>query len=85
MMTDTTFITLFILFGACFGFLTYAQRHLYSEGPHKAKGTDDSLFETRTFWVLLCALLWPIMVVTRIHSAWIMYKRKKQAKPVALH
>ncbi len=85
MMTDTTFITLFILFGACFGFLTYAQRHLYSEGPHKAKGTDDSLFETRTFWVLLCALLWPIMVVTRIHSAWIMYKRRKHAKPVALH
>ncbi len=84
-MADTTFITLFILFGACFGFLTYAQRHLYSEGPHKAKGTDDSLFETRTFWVLLCALLWPIMVVTRIHSAWIMYKRRKHAKPVALH
>ena len=85
MMTDTTFITLFILFGACFGFLTYAQRHLYSEGPHKAKGSDDSLFETRTFWVLLCALLWPFMVVTRIHSAWIMYKRRKHAKPVALH
>ena len=85
MMTDTTFITLFILFGACFGFLTYAQRHLYSEGPHKAKSSDDSLFETRTFWVLLCALLWPIMVVTRIHSAWIMYKRRKHAKPVALH
>ncbi len=84
-MTDTTFISLFILFGACFGFITYAQRHLFSEGPHKAKGSDDSPFETRTFWVLLCALLWPIMVVTRVHSAWIMHKRRKQAKPVALH
>jgi len=85
MMTDTTFITLFILFGACFGFVTYSERHLFSEGPHKAKSCDENPFESRTFWVLLCALLWPIMVVTRIHSAWIMYKRKKQAKPVVLH
>ncbi len=84
-MTDTTFISLFILFGTCFGFVTYAQRHLFSEGPHKSKGSDDSPFESCTFWVLLCALLWPIMVVTRVHSAWIIHKRRQQAKPVVLH
>lgn len=84
-MNDTTFISLFILFGACFGFVTYSQRHLFSEGPHKAKSSAENPFETRTFWVVLCALLWPIMVVTRIHSAWLLHKRRKQAQHVALH
>ncbi len=85
MMNDTTFITLFILFGACFGFVTYSQRHLFSEGPHKAKTSDDNPFESRIFWVALCALLWPIMVVTRIHSAWLLHKRRKQAHHAVLH
>ena len=51
MMNDTTVITLFILFGTCFGFVTYSQRHLFSEGPHKAKTSDDNPFESRIFWV----------------------------------
>jgi hypothetical protein len=83
-MTDTTFISLFILFGACFGFVTYTQRHLFSEGPHKAKGSDDSPFESRTFWVLLCALLWPIMVVTRIHRRARAEIKKPKAKTLGL-
>ena len=57
MMNDTTVIILFILFGTCFGFVTYSQRHLFSEGPHKAKTADDNPFESRIFWVPLCALL----------------------------
>jgi hypothetical protein len=44
MMTDTTFISLFILFGACFGFVTFSQRHLFSEGPHTAKELDGNPF-----------------------------------------
>ncbi len=85
MINDTTVISLFILFGACFGFVTYSQRHLFSEGPHKPKTSDDNPFESRIFWVLLCALLWPIMVVTRIHSAWLLHKRRKQAQHAVLH
>jgi hypothetical protein len=86
MMNDTTFISLFILFGACFGFATYSQRHLFSEGPHKAKDSDEApFFESRFFWVPLCALLWPIMVITRIHTAWLLHKRKKQSQNAVVH
>jgi len=81
MMTDATFISLFILFGTCFGFATYSQRHLFSEGPHKAKSSEEiPFFESRFFWVPLCALLWPIMLVTRIHTAWLLHKRRKLAQ-----
>jgi hypothetical protein len=86
MMNDTTFISLFILFGTCFGFATYSQRHLFSEGPHKAKDSDEApFFESRFFWVPLCALLWPIMVITRIHTAWLLHKRKKQSQNAVVH
>ena len=85
MMTDTTFISLFIVFGACFGFATFSQRHLFSEGPHTVKElSDNPFFESRIFWVLLCASLWPIMVLTRIHTAWLLQKRRKQAQAAAL-
>ncbi len=86
MMTDTTFISLFIVFGACFGFLTFSQRHLFSEGPHTAKELDGNpFFESRIFWVLLCAMLWPIMVLTRIHTAWLLNKRRKLAQKAVAH
>ena len=86
MMTDTTFISLFILFGACFGFATFTQRHLFSEGPHTAKELDENpFFESRVFWVLLCASLWPIMVLTRIHTAWLLNKRRKLAQKAVAH
>ena len=86
MMTDTTFISLFIVFGACFGFVTFSQRHLFSEGPHTAKELDGNpFFESRIFWVLLCASLWPIMVLTRIHTAWLLNKRRKLAQKAVAH
>jgi hypothetical protein len=86
MMTDTTFISLFIVFGACFGFATFSQRHLFSEGPHTAKELGDNpFFESRIFWVLLCAMLWPIMVLTRIHTAWLLNKRRKLAQKAVPH
>ncbi len=86
MMTDTTFISLFIVFGACFGFVTFSQRHLFSEGPHTAKELDGNpFFESRVFWVLLCAMLWPIMALTRIHTAWLLNKRRKLAQKAVAH
>jgi hypothetical protein len=86
MMTDTTFISLFIVFGACFGFVTFSQRHLFSEGPHTAKELDGNpFFESRIFWVLLCAMLWPIMALTRIHTAWLLNKRRKLAQKAVTH
>ncbi len=86
MMTDTTFISLYIVFGACFGFVTFSQRHLFSEGPHTAKELDGNpFFESRVFWVLLCAMLWPIMVLTRIHTAWLLNKRRKLAQKAVAH
>jgi hypothetical protein len=85
-MTDTTFISLFILFGACFGFVTYSQRHLYSEGPHKAEvSIPTPFFESRVFWMMVCASLWPIMVITRIHTAWLLQKRRKLAQRAVAH
>jgi len=81
MIDAYTCIGLYLFFGACLGFFTYTQRHLYSEGPHKAIDSDQtSLLEGRVFWVLLCTLLWPIMVITRINTAWVLFKRKKQAQ-----
>jgi hypothetical protein len=81
MIDAYTYIGLYLFFGACLGFFTYTQRHLYSEGPLKAIDSDQtSLLEGRVFWALLCTLLWPIMVITRINTAWVLFKRKKQAQ-----
>ncbi len=85
-MSDTTFISLFIVFGACFGFVTFSQRHLFSEGPHATKESNENpFFESRIFWVLLCAMLWPIMALTRIHTAWLLNKRRKLAQKAVAH
>ena len=81
MIDEYAYIGLYLLFGACFGFLTYSQRHLYSEGPHKAVDLDQApLLRGRIFWITLCTLLWPIMVITRINTAWVLFKRKKQTQ-----
>jgi hypothetical protein len=59
---------------------------LFSEGPHTAKELDGNpFFESRIFWVLLCAMLWPIMALTRIHTAWLLNKRRKLAQKAVLH
>ena len=81
-MTDAyTFICLFLFFGACFGFATYSQRHLFSEGPRKILDSDKSSFlDGRVFWIMVCTCLWPIMVITGINTAWILYKRRKQSQ-----
>lgn len=81
MSNEYTFICIYLFFGACFGFATYLQRHLYSEGPRKELNSDNaSALEGRVFWVMVCTFLWPIMVITRINTAWVLFKRKKKTQ-----
>ena len=76
-----TFICLYLFFGACFGFITYSQRHLFSEGPRKESGSDQTSFlDGQIFCIMVCMCLWPIMVITGINTAWILYKRRKQSQ-----
>ena len=71
------YIVLFLLLGTCFGLCTFSHRHLFSEGPKKieepVKGWD---FSNRLMWMMICTFLWPIMVLTGLHSVWILSKRK---------
>ncbi len=76
-----TVICFFLIFGAFFGLATYSKRHLFSEGPQKAKEPElSSSFKARIYWIILCTLLWPIMVITGINTAWILFKRKQQSR-----
>ena len=76
-----TVIYLFLIFGAFFGFATYSKRHLFSEGPQKAKDSEQTpTLKGRIYWIILCTLLWPIMVITGINTAWILFKRKRESK-----
>jgi amino acid permease len=76
-----TVIYLFLIFGAFFGFATYSKRHLFSEGPQKAKDSEQTpTLKGRIYWIMLCTLLWPIMVITGINTAWILFKRKRESK-----
>jgi len=80
MTNELIVISLFLFFGVCFGFATFTNRHLFSEGPEKPEGADQtSPLEGRVFWVLICTWLWPIMVITGLNTAWVLSKRKKLA------
>jgi hypothetical protein len=73
-------ITLFLVFGACFGLLTFSRRHLFSEGPKiKDETPEGNTVVSRLIWMLICTFLWPIMIITGVHTAWILHKRKSQA------
>lgn len=76
----TTPIVLFLLFGALFGLATFANRHLFSEGPtaRDESGSAGSL-RARLGWTLVCSTLWPIMVLTGLHSFWRMARRRAAA------
>ena len=81
MTYENAFIFVFLFLGMCFGFASYTNRHLFSEGPQKADNANqNSLLESRVFWVMVCMWLWPIMVITGINTAWILFKRKKNLK-----
>ena len=69
-------IALFLAFGACFGLATYSWQHIFSEGPTRpaaAGGGPD--IGGRLMWALVCTFLWPLMVLTGMHSAWRLSRR----------
>jgi preprotein translocase subunit SecG len=73
----TIYIALFLLCGAVFGLVTFTKRHLFSEGPKEIEqSSDDNNLVSRVMWILICAFLWPIMVLTGLNSLRILSKRK---------
>lgn len=63
--------------GACFGLITFSYRHLFSEGPKTIdESPEGNTLVSRVMWILVCIFLWPIMVLTGLHSLWILSKRK---------
>ena len=79
-MALNMYILVFLLFGAVFGLLTFSYRHIFSEGPSKVETPPDGpTLVSRVMWAMVCTFLWPIMILSGIHSAWILSKRKRQA------
>jgi preprotein translocase subunit SecG len=75
----TIYIAAFLFFGACFGLITFSQRHLFSEGPKEVEeSTEATSLITRVIWMLICSFLWPIMILTGLNSLRILSKRKAE-------
>ena len=73
-------IALFLIFGFCFGLVSYSNRHLFSEGPTRRKDkTENDPLDGRLMWTLTCTMLWPIMVLTGLNSWWILSRRRALA------
>jgi hypothetical protein len=61
----------YLVFGALFGMLTYSNRHLFSEGSTPKRVADQNdLGDSRAMWVMISTMLWPILTLTRVYSAW---------------
>mgnify|MGYP000151959715 CR=1 FL=1 len=60
-------IALFLVFGFCFGLLTYSNRHLFSEGPGRRPdpGEGESI-GARLVWAMVCSTLRPILEALKI-------------------
>jgi len=72
-------IALFALFGAVFGWLSYPSRHLFSEGASRpSEGPGRHPVAGRMGWSLLCAGLWPLMVLTGLHSWWRLSRARRK-------
>ena len=64
-------IALFLVFGACFGLLTYRHRHLFIEGPSRPAPPEPGLaLGARLLWMMICSCLWPLMVLTGLLALW---------------
>lgn len=80
----TLTIVLFFLFGALFGLATFPVRHLFSEGPTaRDEPGAGGLLWARLGWTLLCSTLWPVMVLTGLHTAWLLARRRAAAARLA--
>jgi hypothetical protein len=69
------FILAFLALGAVFGWLSFEQRHHFSEGSTRADGSGGPW--QRAGWVLLCSALWPLMLVSGAFGWW---KRRLRAR-----
>jgi hypothetical protein len=73
-------IALFLVFGFCFGLVTYSNRHLFSEGPSKRRDkSENDPLDGRVMWTLICTMLWPLMVLTGLNTWWILARRRAVA------
>ena len=73
-------IALFLIFGFCFGLVTYSNRHLFSEGPtNRREKSESDLLDGRVMWTLTCTMLWPVMVLTGLNTWWILARRRAVA------
>ena len=73
-------IALFLIFGFCFGLVTYSNRHLFSEGRTKRRdNSENDLLDGRVMWTLTCTMLWPVMVLTGLNTWWILSRRRAVA------
>jgi hypothetical protein len=80
----TLYIGLFVMIGTCFGLLSFSNRHLFSEGPsHESAPGSSSHWSSWLFWLSLCALLWPIMLLTGLNTLWVLAKRRRRNDPEA--
>lgn len=76
------YIVAFLAFGFLFGLSTFAHRHLFSEGPHRpAAGVSGRVRGALAFWLTLSTLLWPILALSGLNTAWVLAKRR--ARPPA--
>lgn len=74
----SNYILYFLAFGCCFGVVSFPFRHLFSEGPTEIQAADQKNFLSgRIFWALMCTLLWPILILTGVNTAWILAKRRR--------
>ncbi len=78
----TSIVLLFVGLGVVFGVLSASRRHLFSEGVSPQSDDSDAKDELRqrALWVLLCSLLWPLMLMTGLHSWWLLSRRRAQAR-----
>lgn len=73
-----SYIYAFLVFGACFGFFSFAHRHLFSEGPTQSQAAQEAtVLDGKAFWILLCSFLWPVMLFTGMNTAWVLFKRRR--------
>ena len=74
------YIAAFLAFGCFFGLATFSHRHLFSEGPHgpeaSAPISDKGAW---AFWVAMSTLLWPILVLSGLNTAWVLAQRRARA------
>lgn len=59
------YILAFLVVGAAFGVATRRHQHLFSEGC-----SDKNKQGPWLLWVPICSFLWPLMVLTGLHSWW---------------